>query len=83
MSPEQLAARYRQAVRSNAGQLRDSGGDPSRQMIAQLVAIAEEHARQPPDHVAPRGVPMELAEAEPEPPAAPPRRRAPARRSAK
>jgi hypothetical protein len=46
MSPEQLAERYRHAVRSNAGQLRDSGGDPSEQMISQLVSIAEEHARE-------------------------------------
>jgi hypothetical protein len=46
MSPEQLAERYRDVVRSNAGQLRDSGGDPSEQMISQLVGIAEEHARE-------------------------------------
>jgi hypothetical protein len=78
MSPEQLAERYRHVVRSNAGQLRDSGGDPSEQMISQLVGIAEEHAREvgviavkpeddyKPEHAAPA-----------------PRRRAPARGRAK
>jgi hypothetical protein len=77
MSPEQLAERYRHVVRSNAGQLRDSGGDPSGQMISQLVGIAEEHAREV-------GAPQwEIKPAEPPPAATAPRRRAPARGRAK